>query len=157
MSHILQLLKKEKKLTDHAIQSLENYMREWNEDGYHSVLDCNLITETEIADILSKELRIDRVYHLSAQMIEGPALQALPFSKAVEFCSIPIRFLGQNSEKIEIAIADPTNGQVVSDIELLTGKKAVLVVTELKSIKNVIHEVYPIEQQIPSLMAQNKG
>jgi hypothetical protein len=151
VNDILFYLQKEKVLTESSIASVENYMKKWDEGAFYSVLDCNLITQSEIADILSRELKIDRIYHLTAKMVEPKALVKIPFSKSVKYDAIPIRLINDDEAMLEVVVANPTDEKMLYEIEKITGMKVSPVVTELRSIRSLVHEIYPLKEQVPSL------
>ncbi|MDB2447199.1 hypothetical protein N9W79_01100 [bacterium] len=151
MNELLFILKKEKVLTDYSVRTIEHYMEKWDTGSYYSVLECNLITENEMADLLSRKMKIDRIYHLTPQMIEEDSLEKLPFSKAVMYDAIPLRYLGKEKEMLEIVMANPTDSAALQGLRDITGCEIVPVVTELKSIRSLVHEIYPLNSQIPSL------
>lgn len=149
MNNLLLCLHREKVITSSSLRSLEKFMKKWNKTAFHAALECNLLTENNMADILSRELKIDRVYNLNAKMIEFSALDKLPYRFALKYDAIPIRFL--NTDILEVVVANPTDDSLLHELAKVTGYKIASVVSDLKSIRSLMHEVYPLTDQIPSL------
>ena len=151
MDEILFLLKKEKLLTESSLKIVSGFMEKWSVNSFYAVIECNLITESEMADLISREMKLDRIYRLTNEMIELKRLSMIPFLKAVKYDAIPLRLVGDDTFNLEIVIANPADGQALAELEDITKCRIIPVVTELKSIRNLVQEVYPIEDQIPSL------
>lgn len=151
MDEVGSMLRKEGVLTEASFKSIEHFKRKWSLDTFSSVLECNLITEESIADILSRELRLDRIYNLTEATIELECLEFFPYELAKKFDCVPIRFLGEKRHSVEVAIANPTDVYAVRELTATLSAKVVLVVAELRKIRNLIETIYPLENQISAL------
>ena len=110
-----------------------------------------MITEENIADILSKELRLDRIYHLNESTVELECLKFFPYSLARKFDCVPLRFLGEKKDIVEIAIANPTNTYAAREQAATLKREVVLVVAELRKIRSLVELIYPLDEQILEL------
>lgn len=151
MSILLDILLKERILTKSSIKAVTHYAESWKVSIYDAILDCNIATETQLADVISKDLRLDRLYHLNVAMVSEDARNRLDFETARNMCAIPVRLIGKDLDTVEIAVANPLEENLLQTLEEKTGCKVLAVVAEKKSILSVIYDAYPIEMQITSL------
>lgn len=151
MDEVGSMLRKEGVLTESSFKSIEHFKRKWSLDTFAAVLECSLITEENIADILSKELRLDRIYHLNESTVELECLKFFPYSLARKFDCVPLRFLGEKKDIVEIAIANPTNTYAARELAATLKREVVLVVAELRKIRSLVELIYPLDEQILEL------
>lgn len=151
MSLVLEMMRNRRMITAHTDRMLQDFMLAWNVSDFDAVIDTHLLSEQEIADLLSKELKLDRLYMISPDMVDESVVRLVPFEKAREKRLLPLRKVGK---KIEVAMANPTDVESIQWLEEILNTEIAPVVVELRDVLNMVHECYPLDAQIPSLEAR---
>lgn len=112
------------------------------------LVEMHLVTEHDIVQILSKQLRIPFI-DLSNYLIDPSIAKLAPEHIAKRHMLIPINRVGN---KLTVAMVDPLNIIAVDDIQLLTGLMIKPVVATHTDITKALHDVYGAVAQQDKLM-----
>jgi len=110
-----------------------------------------LITEEEIADVLAKQLSLERV-DLEKTFVEQDMARSIPKEVAQKYVAIPIYM---RDDKLVVAMSDPLNMFAIDDIYFITQKKIQPAVATKKQIERAI-EVYYSKQDTDKAIEELK-
>ena len=147
MSQVLDFLKLEGILSDVSLGILLNYMQRYQKDPFLAALDCHVLEEGLLADLISKKMSIDRIYSLVDYRIDMQALMKIPWDQAVKHNCVAVSFASSRGA-LEVVFSDPSNKSKVDHIQSLFEFKIIPVVAEAGAIRSVISKYYPIEVQL---------
>jgi hypothetical protein len=147
MSQVLEFMLNEGLLSDVSMQIIQNYMKKFNRSAFSAVLECHILEEGELADIISRRMSIDRLFDLSDYNIDFEAMLLLPWTDAVKYNCMPIGFNFEGSA-VEVVFSNPTSPDTLTAVEAIIAKKVVPVVAEEKAVRAEISKRYPIEMQL---------
>jgi type II secretory ATPase GspE/PulE/Tfp pilus assembly ATPase PilB-like protein len=82
---------------------------------FASLLESGLVSEQRLLDILSERLRLPRI-DLLGHRPGSEVLALIPAELAARCCCVPVRVVG---DRLEIAINDPTDPQLMDDVRLV--------------------------------------
>ena len=151
MDTLLEILRKKNMLTDSSVRTTLKFMERWSVASFYAVLECHLVTESELADVLSQELKMDRIYNLSPDMIDKSCLGILDYTSAKEMDVMPMRQMGDGTKSLEVVVANPLDKKMIESLQGVVGLKIKPVVSELRRIREMIYQLYPLESQIPAI------
>lgn len=156
MKDLLSILHDQTVLTDSSLLSIKNYIAKWQVDAFYALLNCNIINETELADRLSKAVSCDRVYNMTVDMVEKSALEHIDFEFARKNDMVPVKLISESPLVIEVAVANPLpyfseEGEISKSFGEMLGGEFRIVVADLKNIRELLFECYPLESQVPAL------
>jgi len=103
-----------------------------------SLTKLGLISDEELTDFLSRQYGVPSV-NLSEFEIDPEVVSLVPQDHAIKFTLIPINRAGST---LVVAMADPSNYQVVDDLKFLTNYNIEVVVASEQSIKEAIDRYY---------------
>lgn len=105
-----------------------------------TLVDLKFIDENVLAAFLSKQIDIPCISLLNID-IPKKVLRRLPAYAAHEFQAIPIRVEGDD---LEVAMADPTDGDVIVKLEVASGMRIIPLIAPQSSIGAIIERFYPL-------------
>ena len=146
MSLIGQLLLNNQKITQEQLKQAILEQEKTNKRLGEILKERNLITDEDIADVLSKQFNLKRV-NLGSISIDKSALSVIKEDIAKERLILP--FAKTNNE-LHIAVVDPTeNTYLIDEIRFKTGiKKVVLYITTPQDIINAINTSYTVYNKL---------
>ena len=110
-----------------------------------------LLTEEEIADVLAKQLSLERV-DLENTFVEQDMARSIPKEVAQKYVAIPIYM---RDDKLVVAMSDPLNMFAIDDICFITQKKIQPAVATKNQIERAI-EVYYSKQDTDKAIEELK-
>jgi len=122
-------------------------MQRFQKDPFLASLDCHVLEEGQLADLISKKMAIDRIYSLVDCRIDRQAMMKIPWAQAVKHNCVAISFASSKGA-LEVVFSDPSNKSSVDQIQSLFDLKIIPVVAEAGAIRSVISKHYPIEVQL---------
>ncbi len=136
---IIEALKSSKRISEADIQkALAVYLREGGHNLRDVLLRMNLVSEKELASLLSVELKIPFM-NLSKYKIRPEIGKIISEKMAKTHRMIPISKIG---DTITLAMADPLNIFATDDIALVTRSKIECVMSTEKDILEAIDRLY---------------
>lgn len=112
------------------------------------LVEMHLVTENDIVQILSKQLRIPFI-DLSNYLIDPIIAKLIPEHIAKRHMLIPINKVGN---KLTVAMVDPLNIIAIDDIQLMTGLMVKPVVATNTDINKALQDAYGAVAQQDKLM-----
>ena len=112
------------------------------------LVEMHLVTEQDIVQILSKQLRIPFI-DLSNYLIDPVIAKLVPEHIAKRHMLIPINKVGN---KLTVAMVDPLNIIAIDDIQLMTGLMVKPVVATHTDINKALQDAYGAVAQQDKLM-----
>jgi MSHA biogenesis protein MshE len=104
-----------------------------------TLVDLNFIDENVLAAFLSKQIDVPCISLLHIE-VPKKVLRRLTRGTALECKAVPVRTDG---DRLEVAMVDPTDLEVVERLELATGMTVVPLVAPESSIRTMIERCYP--------------
>ena len=139
-STLKQLFLTETKITEEQLKKFQNTH---NQLGYENIedylLEKELITENKLIEIYSKRFNIDCV-NLEEYALAPHLSQYVPEKIARENLVIPLQINKDN--KLEIAVNNPYNLEIIENIKSLSQKKVKVYLTTKQNIKEGIAKIY---------------
>ena len=114
------------------------------------LVEMHLVTEHDIVQILSKQLKIPFI-DLSNYLIDPVIAKLVPEHLAKRHMLIPINKVGN---KLTVAMVDPLNIIAIDDIQLLTGLMVKPVVATQTDINKALQDAYGAVAQQDKLMGE---
>ncbi|MBF0499126.1 MAG: type IV-A pilus assembly ATPase PilB [Candidatus Riflebacteria bacterium] len=114
------------------------------------LVEMHLVTEHDIVQILSKQLKIPFI-DLSNYMIDPIIAKLVPEHIAKRHMLIPINKVGN---KLTVAMVDPLNIIAIDDIQLMTGLMVKPVVATQTDINKALQDAYGAVAQQDKLMGE---
>lgn len=147
MNQVLDFMIEDGLLSEVTFQIINNYIEKFNRSAFNAVLECHVIEESDLADVISRKMSIDRLFDLSEYNVDLATMLQLPWLVAVKFNCFPIGVNAEN-DAIEVVFSNPTVPDTLAVVETIIGKKIIPVVAEEKSVRAEISKRYPIEIQL---------
>jgi hypothetical protein len=104
-----------------------------------TLVDLNFIDENVLAAFLSKQIDVPCISLLHIE-VPKKVLRRLTRGTALECKAVPVRTDG---DRLEVAMVDPTDLEVVERLELATGMTVVPLIAPESSIRTMIERCYP--------------
>jgi len=114
------------------------------------LVEMHLVTEHDIVQILSKQLKIPYI-DLSNYLIDPVIAKLVPEHIAKRHMLIPINKVGN---KLTVAMVDPLNIIAIDDIQLMTGLMVKPVVATQSDINKALQDAYGAVAQQDKLMGE---
>lgn len=114
-----------------------------------TLVDLNFIDENVLAAFLSKQIDIPCISLLHID-IPKKVLRKLNRTTALECKAVPVRV---ESDRLEVAMIDPTDIEVLDKVEKATGMSVVPMVAPESSILTMIDRCYPPEIDIDDTLS----
>jgi hypothetical protein len=147
MSQVLEFLKAEGILSEVSMGVLLNYMNRYQKNPFLAVLDCHVLDEGLLADVISKRMAIDRIYNLIDYRIDFDAMMKIPWNHAVKYNCVAVSY-GSGKTSLEVVFSDPTSKSVIENTQALFNYRIIPVVAETSAIRSVVSKCYPIDVQL---------
>jgi len=149
---IIEALKTSKRISEADIQkALAVYLREGGNNLRDILVRMGLVSEKELASLLSVELKIPFL-NLLKYKINPEVGKIIPEKLARKHCMVPISKIG---DTITLAMADPLNIFATDDIALMTRSKIECVMSTEKDILEAIDRLYAGETESMREIAQS--
>lgn len=138
-------------LHDDIIACIDSFIAKYSLRPLEAVLDCHIVSEQALADLISSELGYQRIYNITKEAFVPSAFAALSYTEALEWQVLP---LGKDKASIafHVVMMDPTQKNVIAEIEKRVELPVAVSVSEKRRIVQAINEFYPVELQISSLV-----
>ena len=131
-------------------RTVSKYAERWACTHFSALIEINVISEAELADALALMAQVLRLHGISSQQITPEVLACLPFSMARELEAIPVNLI-EETDKIEVAMANPTDSNRIEQLRRAISREIVLAVGERSDIVSAIDEHYPLKDRWPSM------
>ncbi len=138
---LLKILLREKYITETMCTMLEAYRIRWGVTAYDAVLDASILTEAELAHAVAATSHLPRIYSLKDAVLADQALKVVSFARARACAMIPLK---QDDGGVELVIADPTQVDIIDELEAEVGSAVKLAVAERSEIERAIDQLYPL-------------
>lgn len=109
------------------------------------------MTVDEVLDMKSRVFGID-VVHISEIQIDPAAANVISEEYAQKYALIPITF---QDERLIVAIADPTAGNAIENLKLLSGYEVIPLLAAAEEIKIAIREIYTVGRSLDESAASD--
>ena len=140
-------------LNKDLIESVQLYMDKWKVSSYTTLLETNMISESNLADCLAELLKVERIFSIDQDDIGEQAFEFLSYRDSHTWATFPLGVQDLASE-YQVVMADPTNEQVIDNIRKMVPNPLRILVGESKIVKKAINDFYPVEMQIPNLLVE---
>ena len=127
---------------------VSDFVAKWDCGHFDALVDCNIFSESELADRISEILGLDRIYSLGLDGVSQEALALVDFRDSYECGILPMQM--EESGVVSIAIYDPFSSAAQS-LQKSWSYATELYVVEKSMIRRRIIEAYPVGQQVKSL------
>ncbi|MGE4547192.1 MAG: type IV-A pilus assembly ATPase PilB [Desulfurella sp.] len=146
MSLIGQLLLNNQKITQEQLKQAIQEQEKTNKRLGEILKEHDLITDEDIADVLSKQFNLKRIV-LSNVLIDRSVVSIIKEEVARERLILPF---AKTDNELHIAVVDPTeNTYLIDEIRFTTGiKKVILYITTPQDITNAINTSYTIYNKL---------
>lgn len=155
MQEIFELLLNNNVISNDMIRLVEAYCKKWGVTGYHGILETHLLQQDELADVLARILKLDRIFHIKEHDTLPQAICYLEHKRAQMWECFPNKLL-DDGKRLEIIIADPTQPQRISYLKKYIPIPFDLAVGTQKVIRMAIDRYYPLEEQLPFLKEEKE-
>jgi hypothetical protein len=146
---ILDLVHKCGDITDKALHMVERFAKTWNISGFDALLECRVVSESRLVEILASRTGIVRFrFDQERPEPEMAALTKIPFAEARRLRCIPLRF-EENKKTFVCIVSNPLDQNVNKALAELVGCEILMLVAEKSKIDLLLNEVYPTDMQIP--------
>lgn len=133
---------------------IESYALRWNKSVIHSILDCHMMSEEEVADAVARVEAIERITAPKTRLKSHKGVFVFSFDEAIGMEAIAVK--DADSESCFVLAVDPRASgvdrilteRVSCDISFLTCERSLII--------NAILDFYPISQSIPSMSRNDK-
>jgi Type II secretion system (T2SS), protein E, N-terminal domain len=127
------------------------FMAKWGMDAFRAVIETHIVEESQIADILADKFGFPRLTRVKILNVPVETLSLVPYNLALDLAVFPFEM--NESQRLHVVFANPSNPEYILRLEVLTGKKIEPFVGELSEIIAAIQRHYPLELQLPSLLS----
>lgn len=147
MAKILDILKAEDLFSEVSLKVLSGYMHKYQKRAFEAILECHLIEEEVLADLIAKAMGIDRIYDLNDHPVDPKVVTLIPWRFALRQNCIAISYSG-NKDAIEVVFSDPTREGIIEQVESITHKRVIAAIAEESAIRKKISRSYPAAIQL---------
>lgn len=156
---VLQILIKRRLLQEGILKYLVNFIHRWEVNALKALRQTHLLTETQIADALAAELKLDRIYQPFQCTLADRSPYWLPFRVARKNHLIFLQRDGDGDDlpgEIELVCANPCDRTTLTSLYAHLNFRPPLVVSESREVLKAIDFLYPLEDQMPWLREEQK-
>lgn len=150
MRNILDLLSEGGHISSSTVLMVNRFCTKWKVTRFHGLLETHIFDQVTLADLLSKLLKMDRVYSIIAQDSGDVAREQFSYKKARLWECFP-GSLVEETQNFEIIMADPTEREKIAYIRRIFHNRVNFCVGTLDDILKAIDRHYPIHDQLPFL------
>jgi len=153
---VVDLLLKSKALSSANAMAVRCYAKKWKVSLFNAVLDAHLLSEGELADIVAKKMRIDRVYFVKSLPRSPRLMEMMGFRRSREWECLIVHNQEGKLAPYEAIFADPTTA--AEKLKLIAddlGEEVTLAIGERTDILGAIDEHFPLAEQLPELYSNN--
>ena len=151
---LLSALVAEGQLTPTARRLVERFAEEWSLSALRSVLMSELMTESDLANFSAHRLGLTRLYNLQSGVLAPGAARFVSFAEARRHLWLPLAREGGGTE---LVVADPWQPEAHQRLVASGQAQIALAVAERSDILKATFELYPLEDQLPSLAKISRG
>jgi|GEM_PF-1727121 len=151
----MDLLLREGVVTAEIATSIQTYCAKWKIDVVDALLECHIMTETQLRDFLAKCSSSPSIDGLIDLELDENALIAIPYAKAKEKLWLPFRMVDKGDSRfVCVAVANPLKIEELAALLSESGMEADLFVAEKSDLLRKINRSYPVSQQIQSAVEE---
>ncbi|MBF0440898.1 MAG: hypothetical protein HQK54_03250 [Oligoflexales bacterium] len=147
---LIQLLSKKGELSLSTVAIIERFKKKWDVSSYMAVLECNIFTEQQLSDFISRVLNLEKIEEIGNRNIPYDAFERIPFSKASKWEVLPMGY-SEKGDEFKVLMADPTNQKIIDELSKLLNCDLKIFVGERRYIHQLINDCYPLKLQVPGL------
>lgn len=137
-SQLAVMLNKHNLLTMEQVQELNRLQIARKEPLIKVLLEQGWLDESEIRDLLRRELQVEEV-SLAEYQVDSAVASLVPMSFCERQLVVPLRLEGK---RFTLAVADPLDLGLIDDLRFVSGLNIHTVVADIASIQAKINEVY---------------
>jgi hypothetical protein len=144
---LLFMLLDRSEISSDAATMVTHFMIRWQVSAYDALIECNIVSEPVLADLIAKYMQLTRIHALDAKYFSLSAFEQVPFEKATQLDVFPLgnsNGLGFHS----LVVSTPFNHEIVSALELENNNCPKLLIAEKSMIRRWIEEFYPRSLQL---------
>lgn len=147
--HLLEFLRQSGDLSELGWRLIQDFMQKWQLDAYEAILATNLITEQRLAEVLARQLKMDRLYSIRQLGVQQSDIKRLSFETAKRLQALVIG--PDRNNGLEIVVANPLKPGLKGELAREVGEEITLSVGERNDIVDAIDNLYPFEDQVPQI------
>ena len=147
-----QTLLKERMLTENQLQRAQDQARRNTVALQKVIVDLGFVTEKELVEALGRRLGVGFV-DLDSLTLDAELSRLIPENLAKRYQVFPV---GQQGNRLILAMADPMNVIAVDDIRLVTGFEIESVIATEGAIERVLNNVFG-SNELATLEGEVKG
>jgi hypothetical protein len=156
-STIIDLLLREEVISNEIALAIQTYCSKWSMDVVDALLECHIMTETQLRDFLAKCSQSPSIEGVIDLELSENALSAIPYAKAKEKLWLPFRMVDRGEHKfVSVAVANPLKIDELAALLSESGLEAELFVAGKSELLLKINRSYPVSQQIQSAIEEVK-
>ena len=141
-AHILELLSKEKVVSQGQIQKAQEYSKIVKKPVLDSLCEMGFTTRREVLELLAKELQIN-IVNLQEEKITKEALALLDFDSARRYRAIPLEI---NEVEVKVALADPFDLESLDNLQYLFKKNVTHVLADPEDLDKALTRYYGVAE-----------
>lgn len=112
-SNIANLLYNKNYLNKSILLTIKHYAQKWNISEFDAILDSHIMTQDELANLISEILQIDRIYNINLENIYSDLFNKIQFEEWYQNISLPYKI---NNTTIVI-MANPFNFEYINKLQ----------------------------------------
>ncbi|MDF1580124.1 MAG: hypothetical protein P1P74_05010 [Desulfuromonadales bacterium] len=133
-------------IDEFQLNSALSRQRNWGGRLGNSLIKLGYVTEEILLKSLSDQLKLPRV-NLTGKDIPDSVIKCIPVAKAKEYNIIPVAKKETNGvQLLLVAMTDPTNLNVIDEIQFITGCRVRAALSTEVSIQKAISKFYDKEE-----------
>lgn len=124
------------------LRSALAYQKKWGGKLGNTLLELGFVTEEQLLKALANQMKLPAV-DLKRFKVQTTALKLVPYKTAQDLRVLPLGVKDEGGKKVlYVAMADPTDDDVVSELEFITKMKVKPVIATDSSIERAIKLYY---------------
>ncbi len=143
-SQLPTLLNQHGMLTNRQTQELYRLQQQKKQSMLKLLLQREWVPEKDILALLRKELMIEEI-SLHEFQVDPRATELIPRSFCQQQLVLPLKFQGK--KKLLLAVADPTDREMINNLRFITGLQVETVLAPLSVLESKITAVYGAEEK----------
>ena len=150
MHNIFDLLYHSGRISKTTIMMVRSYCEKWGLSGFHGLLRTHIFTEEELADLIARLLKMERVCHINVDPSGIESRRQLTWQRCLSWECLP-GHLVDSGTRIQIVMADPTRRQRIAWFRKAFNNRFTLAVGSRSEVISAIHESFGLESLLPFL------
>ena len=128
-------------LSSSLLPVVRKFRDQWRLTDYDALIRCHIVTESELADVLAKALKVSRMESIPSTSVCRVSIAKLSRSDARNMVALPVVCVGDG---VSWVVSDPTNEGTIDLLRLLSVGDFKLAVAERQLILAAVDQVFPL-------------